>query len=134
MARGGWRANAGRPIKPLADLRLSGGYRSDRHTTRAADVVMPARPVNADPPEAVTRGLGPSGLTFVRAMYGEYAPSDAEGLLLRLAGLAMDDEARARAEADLKSARAATRQVLGILLRLGFPQPPSKPKVTRVAS
>jgi hypothetical protein len=83
-------------------------------------VATVAAPVAATP---FVDGLGADGTAFMRAMFAEYVPTEGEGHILRLAAHALDDHAAARAARDLKAARAAVRQVLAVLQRLGIPAP-----------
>lgn len=81
------------------------------------------QPVSVEPPGAMLAGLEAHGAAFMRAIYAEYSPSEAEGLILRLGAEALDDAAAARLRNDMKAARAAVRQVLSVLQRLGLPAP-----------
>jgi hypothetical protein len=57
----------------------------------------------------------------MRAIFQEYAPTAAEGLVLRIAAEALDDAENARVRDDLKAVRASIRQFLAVLQRLGLP-------------
>ena len=87
--------------------------------SQAATVLRPA--VAAVPPDALMVGLGPEGAGFLRAVFTEYLPSESELLLLRLGAQSLDDATAARAADNPKEARAAVRQLLAILQRLGLP-------------
>ena len=100
--------------------KIRGTWSATRHgSTQTATV---SRPVVADaPPDALLVGLAADGAAFLRAVYAEYTPSEAEGLLLRLAAQSLDDATAARGGGDSQGQRAAVRQVLAILQRLGLP-------------
>jgi len=128
MARGGARVGAGRPKKPLEAHKRAGTFRADRHGPRPAVVgalaMAPAVNVAQAPPATLLAGLGESGVRFLRSAYADFEQiGNMEGEVLRVAAEAYDDAAMARARGDLKSARAAVRQFLAALQRLGWPKP-----------
>ncbi|MBI3046849.1 MAG: hypothetical protein HYY76_00910 [Acidobacteria bacterium] len=108
-----------------------GGHRRDRHgplaPARAKVLPMPAlSPV--EPPGWLLTGLGVAAQRFVRAVYTECEVTATEGHILRIAAEAFDDSTRARRARDGKAARAASRQFLMALQRLGLPAPPEDTK------
>jgi hypothetical protein len=74
-----------------------------------------------EPPADVVEGLGPDGERLVRAIYRECEVSGIEAAIARVAALSLDDAAAARRANDAKSARAAHRQFLAAMGRLGLP-------------
>ena len=112
--------SGGRNRLPV-DLHLARGtYRADRHSSAQSVVALPQL-TTTEPSEALLAGLADEGRSFLRAVYAEYAVTEMEGLVLRLAAEGLDDAAVARQRGDAKSARAAVRQVLAVLQRLGLP-------------
>ena len=113
----GIRGRSGR--KPLA---------ADIHQQRATPARghqrddQPASNHDATLSPLVTAGLGPRGLAFLTAVFAEYEPTESDALILRLAALAVDDAEAARLAGDQKAERSATRQVLAVLQRLGWPR------------
>jgi hypothetical protein len=75
----------------------------------------------AKPPASLLQGLGAAGKKFIRDAYDGYEFSGLEAHVLRTAALAYDDAATARERGDVKGARAATRQFLAAMQRLGLP-------------
>ena len=112
--------SGGRNKKPLRLHALEGTFRADRHPTSVAGTTTLAPAV---PPTALLAGLGPDGRGFMKAAFREYDVTVFEGHVLKLAAHGVDDAASARAANDLKAVRAAVRQVLGVLQRLGLPAP-----------
>lgn len=110
---------SGRRGLSIVDHQLRGTFRPDRHGPRAAAVAVIDAPVRV--PEPLLIGLGDAGQAFLSACYAEYQVSLVEGYIIRLAGRSLDDEAHARANNDLKSARASTRQFLACVQRVGLP-------------
>ncbi len=122
----GVKSRSGRKRFPLELHIARNTYRRDRHgplPTLGAVALQPAIP---EPPAAALVGLGPQGQEFMRASFTDYEFSVMETEVLRLAGRCRDDEAQAREAGDLKSARAAARQFLAALQRLGLPREDSK--------
>ena len=98
--------------------RLRGSFRPDRHRLSAS--VLPSA-VEEPPPELLER-LGVSGQRFIRDALTDYEFTVFEAHLLRVAAEAYDDAAAARGRGDLKGVRAAVRQFLATLQRLGVPR------------
>ena len=120
MGRGGARPGAGRKPKSLQSLLLSNTFRPDRHAAllRPAPVgnVTPSRTTaaTAEPPAFALAGLGPDGVRFVRAAFADFEFSALEVELLRLGAQCCDDAAQPRERGDVKQARSAGRQLLGV--------------------
>jgi len=81
-----------------------------------------------EPPGWCLAGLGVAAQRFVRAVYAECEVGQTEAHVLRHAAEAYDDVVRARRARDSKAARAASRQFLAALQRLGLPAPPEDTK------
>lgn len=120
---------AGRPGRsgganriPVADHLTRGTYRRDRHgeAWRAWDGPEPP-PDPVQPPSWLLRGLGTSGKRFLRDLYSDCVVGRVEGHIGRIAAECLDDLAAARRVKDVKAARAASRQFLTAVQRLGLP-------------
>ena len=75
----------------------------------------------APPDPRLLEGLGGDGQRFFEAVWTDYELTMAEACILRLGAEALDDSVTARADGDVKSARASVRQLLAVLGRLGLP-------------
>src|SRR5688572_2239033 len=113
--------SGGRNKQPAHVHQLRGTYRPDRQGVASAAAIAPAAYGSAVPPPEVLTGLGDDGRQFIEATYREYEFALCEGLVLRLAGQALDDAAAARRRGDERAARQAGRQVLAVLQRLNLP-------------
>lgn len=111
--------------KSLQEHRLSGTYRRDRHGKAPAaalsSTLAPAGVVSVEPPPELLTGLQAAGARFVRDSFGEFDFTSVERHVLRIAAEAYDDAAEARGRGDTKGARAAVRQFLAAMQRLGLP-------------
>ena len=113
---------SGRKPKPIGLHVLAGTFRRDRHAAALAKSVADEGTRHEEPPAEVLMGVGENGGAFLRAVYRENEVSLSDALVLRLAAVALDDVEAARAAGDLKRERAAVRQVLAVLQRLGWPR------------
>lgn len=99
--------------------KLKGTYRKARHASAVPALSVGSQ--HAEPPHHLLDGLGADGVRFVQGTFADFEVGRTEASVVRLAGQALDDIAMARAAGDLKSARAAGRQFLAALQRLGIP-------------
>lgn len=122
MPRGGRRIGAGRPRKPIAELKLMGTYRNDRHAHRpetpvrslaaTATVLAPGVPPM---PAFLLDGLGDAGRRLVGAIWTAADITGGELELLRQCGRLLDD---AEAAGGPKERREAVRSFALILAQL----------------
>jgi hypothetical protein len=122
MARGGARPGAGRPRKALQDHALAGTFRRDRHGSRLAPSTTPA--VAGDLRELVMAGLREAGRSFAGSVLDGYDLTPAEGHIVRVAGLALDDAAALRrcerTPETIRLEQASIRQFLAATRQLGL--------------
>ncbi len=111
--------SGGRNKKPVHLHVMAGTFRPDRHQSPTTGATARAIAAHAEPPAELLEGLGEPGATFLRAVFRDFDPSAAEGHIARVAAQSYDDAATARAAGDMKAARAAVRQFLAALQRLG---------------
>jgi hypothetical protein len=112
--------SGGRNRKPAQVHAIRGTWRADRHELPTIGATAPAVSL-AEPPAALLDGLGPAGRKFLCAAYRDFELGDTEGHVARVAAQAYDDAEHAREHGDMKAARAAVRQFLAAIQRLGLP-------------
>jgi hypothetical protein len=107
---------------PEAHL-VAGTWRVSRHGPKPATVgaLAQSQPAKVEPLADVLEGLGPEGARLVRAVFADYQVSAVEAMVLRVAALSLDDASTLRTSNDTKGARAAHRQFLQAMGRLGLP-------------